>query len=117
MRFGSDARDKSACSTFPHHLAPELKADLRDGILDKRIRTKEQCLDWLEQERRVDTRKQKLDDIWAIPLNLECGELQLRDRGRYLRKYRRLLKQVEDWSQSGEIRHPLRDVLPAYWKK
>ena len=47
MRFRSDARDKWACCTFPHHLAPELKADLRDGTLDKRIRTEEQCLDWL----------------------------------------------------------------------
>ena len=33
MRFGSDARDKWACRTFPHRLAPELKADLRDAIL------------------------------------------------------------------------------------
>ena len=29
MRFGSDARDKWACRTFPHRLAPELKADLK----------------------------------------------------------------------------------------
>ena len=28
-----------------------------------------------------------------------------------------MLKQVEDWSESGEIGHPLGDVLPAYWKK
>ena len=41
----------------------------------------------------------------------------MRDRRRYLRKYRRLLKQVEDWSESSEIRHLLRDVLPSYWKK
>ena len=32
MRFTSDARDKWACHTFPHRLAPELKADLRDAI-------------------------------------------------------------------------------------
>ena len=77
----------------------------------------EQCLDWLEQDERVDTPNQKLDDLWAIPLNLERGELRLRDWRGYLRKYRQLLKQVEDWSESGEIRQFLRDVLPAYWKK
>ena len=27
------------------------------------------------------------------------------------------MKQVEDWSESSEIRHLLRDVLPSYWKK
>ena len=65
----------------------------------------------------MDTPNQKLDDLWAIPLNLECGELRFGGWRRYLRKYRRLLKEVEDWSESGEICHLLRDVLPAYWKK
>ena len=74
MRFGSDAGEKWACGTFPHRLAPELKADLRDAIQEKRIGTKEQCLDWLEQEEGVDTPNQKLDDLWATPLNLERGE-------------------------------------------
>ena len=32
MRFGWDARDKWACRTFTHRLAPELKADSRDAI-------------------------------------------------------------------------------------
>ena len=32
-------------------------------------------------------------------------------------KVRRLLKQVEDWSETSEIRHLLRDVLPSYWEK
>ena len=41
----------------------------------------------------------------------------MRDWRRYLRKYRRFLKQVEDWSESSKIRHPLRNVLPSYWKK
>ena len=107
MRFGSDARDKWACRTFPHRLAPELKADLRDTIGEKGIRTEEQCLDWLEQEERLDTRNGKLDDLWAIPLNLERGELRLREWRIYLEKYRRLLKQVEDWSEPGEIGHLL----------
>ena len=117
MRFGSDALDKWACRTFPHRLAPEWKADLRDAIREKRIRTEEQCLDWLEQEEGVDDPNQKLHDFWAMPLNLERGELRLREWRRYLRKYRRLLKQVEDWSELGEIRQPLRDFLPAYWQK
>ena len=96
-RFRSDTRSKWACRTFPHRLAPELKADLRGAIREKRIRKEEQCLDWLEQEERVDTPNQKLDDSWAIPLNLERGELRLREWRRYHRKYRRLLKQVEGW--------------------
>ena len=58
----------------------------------------EQCLDWLEQEETVDDPNQKLDDLWSIPLNLERGELWFSDWTRYQRKYRQLLKQVEDWS-------------------
>ena len=116
-----DARDKWACRTFPHRLASELKTDIRDQIREKRISTEEQCLDSLEQEERVDAPNQKLDDLWSIyiyiPLYLERGELRLRDWRRYLQKYCRLLKQVEDWSESSEIRHLLRDVLPSYWKK
>ena len=79
--------------------------------------TGEQCLDWLEQEERLDTPNQKVDDLWAIPLNLERGELWLREWRRYRRKYRQLLKQLEDWAESGQFRHLLRDVLRAYWKK
>ena len=45
MRFRSDTRDIRACRTFPHRLARELKADLRDTNREKRIRTEEQCLD------------------------------------------------------------------------
>ena len=112
-----DARDKWACRTFQHPLASELKADLRDQIWEKEISTEEQCLDWLEEEERVDAPNQKLDDLWSIPLNVERGELRLRDWRRFLQKYRRLLKQVEDWSQSSEICHLLRDVLPSYWRK
>ena len=65
---------------------------------------------------------------WSEPTNssLTCWqyvsiwkvrELRLREWRRYPRKYRSLLTQVEDWSDSGEICHLLRDVLPAYWKK
>ena len=102
-----EIRDKWACRTFPHRLASELKADLRDQIREKRNNTQEQCLGWLEQEERVDAPNQKPDDVWSIPLNLEGGELRLRDWRGYLRKFRRLLKQVEDWSESSEIRHLL----------
>ena len=112
-----DARDKWACRTFPHCLASELKADLRDQIPEKKISTEEQCLDWLEQKKRVNATNQSLDDLWSIPVNLKRGELRLRDWRRYLRKYRRLLKQVEAWSESSEIRHLLQDVLPSYSKK
>ena len=117
MQFRLDARDKWACRTFPHRLAYELKADLRYAIREKRIRTKDQCLDCLEQDERMETLTQKLDDLWVIPLNLERGELRLREWGRLLGRYPRLLKQDEDWSESGKICHLLRNVLPAYWKK
>ena len=60
---------------------------------------------------------QKLDDLWAIPLKKERGELRLREWRRYSRNYRQHLKQVEDLSESGGIGQLLRDVLPAYWNK
>ena len=91
-----EMRDKWACRTFPNRLASELKMDLRDRIQEKRISMEEQCLDWLEQEDRADTPNQTLDDLWSIPLNLERGELRLRVSRRHLRRYSRLLKQVED---------------------
>ena len=53
-RMQQDAREEWACRTFLHRLASDLKADLRDQIREKRISTEEQCLDWLEQEERVD---------------------------------------------------------------
>ena len=112
-----DARSTWACRTFPHCLASELTADLPDQIRDKRIITEEQCLDWLEQEERFDAQNQKLDDLPSIPFILEHGEQRFRDWRSYLRKYCWLLKQVEDWSESSEICHLLRDVLPSYWKK
>ena len=83
MRFESNARDNWAFLTFPHRLAPELKANLRDAICERRIRTEEQCLDWLEQKERVDTPNRKLDELWATPLNLERGALCLRVWRRY----------------------------------
>ena len=112
-----DARDKWPCRTFQQRLASELRADLRDQIREKRISMEAQCLDWLEEEERGDAPNQRLDDLWSIPLNLKRGELRLRDWRRRLRKYRRLLKEVEDWSESSEIRHLLRNVLPSYRKK
>ena len=77
----------------------------------------EQCLDWLDEEEGVDAPNQTLDDLSSNPLKLERGELRLRDWKKYLQMYRRLLRQVEDLSESSEIRHLLRDVLPSYWKK
>ena len=111
-----DARDKWARCTFPHRLASELKADICDQVREKRISTEELCLDWLQQEEGADAPNQNLDDLWSIPLDLERGGLRLRDWRRYLRKYRQLLKQGEDWSESSDIRHLLRDALPSYWR-
>ena len=110
-------RDKWVCRTFPHRLAQDLKEELRDQIREGLIRTEQACLQWLEDEERVDAPNQKLEDLWSIPLQLDRGELRVREWNRYLRKYRRSLKLVEDWNESSKIRHLLKDVLPSQWKR
>ena len=109
-------RDKWVCRTFPHRLAQDLKEELRDQIREGLIRTEQACLQWLEDEERVDAPNQKLEDLWSIPLPLDRGELRVREWNRYLRKYRKCLKLVEDWNEASEIRHLLKDVLPGNWK-
>ena len=110
-------RDKWVCRTFPHRLAQDLKEELRDQIREGLIHTEQACLQWLEDEERVDAPNQKLEDLWSIPLPLDRGELRVREWNRYLRKYRRCLKLVEDWNEASEIRHLLKDVLPGNWKR
>ena len=65
----------------------------------------------------MDAPNQKMEDLWSIPHNHECGELKLRNWTRYFRKYRQLLRRVQDWSESSEICHLLRDILPSWRKK
>ena len=110
-------REKWVCLTFPHRLAQDLKEELRDQIREGLIQTEQACLQWLEDEERVDGPNQKLEDLWSIPLPLERGELRVREWNWYIRKYRRSLKLVEDWNESSQIRHLLKDVLPGHWKK
>ena len=110
-------RDKWVCRTFPHRLAQDLKEELRDQIREGLIRTEQACLQWLEDEERVDAPNQKLEDLWSIPLPLDRGELRVREWNRYLRKYHRCLKLVEDWNEASEIRQLLKDVLPGNWKR
>ena len=110
-------RNKLVCRTFPHRLAQDLKEELRDQIRKGVIQTEQACLQWLEDEERVDAPSQKLEDLWSIPLPLERGELRVRERNRYIRKYRRSLKLVEDWNEASKIRHLLKDVLPDHWKR
>ena len=110
-------RDKWVCRTFPHRLAQDLKEELRDQIREGLIGAEQACLQWLEDEERVDAPNQKLEDLWSIPLQLDRGELRVREWNSYLRKYRRSLKLVEDWNESSEIRHLLKDVLPGHWKR
>ena len=110
-------RDKWVCRTFPHRLAQDPKEELRDQIRKGVIQTEQACLQWLEDEERVDAPNQKLEDLWSIPLPLERGELRVRERNRYIRKYRRSLKLVKDWNEASEIRHLLKDVLPGHWKR
>ena len=110
-------RDKWVCRTFPHRLAQDLKEELRDQIREGLIRTEQACLQWLEDEERVDAPNQQLEDLWSVPLQLDRGELRVREWNRYLRKYGRSLKPVEDWNESSEIRHLLKDVLPGHWKR
>ena len=109
--------NKWACRTFPHRLAQDLKEELRDRIREGAIRTEQACLQWLEDKERVDAPDKKLEDLWSIPVSLEHGELRVRDWNRYLRKYRRCLRQVEDWNEASDIRHLLKHVLPSHWKK
>ena len=110
-------KDKWVCRTFPHRLAQDLKEELRDQIREGVIQTEQACLQWLEDEERVDAPNQNLEDLWSIPLPLERGELRVREWNRYIRKYRRSLKLVEDWNEASEIRHLLKDVLPGHWKR
>ena len=110
-------KDKWVCRTFAHRLAQDLKEELRDQIREGLIQTEQACLQWLEDEERVDAPSKKLEDMWSIPLPLERGELRVREWNRYTRKYRSSLKLVEDWNESSEIRHLLKDVLPGHWKK
>ena len=110
-------RDKLVCRTFPHRLAQDLKEELRDHIREGVIQTEQACLQWLGDKERVDAPNQKLEDLWSIPLPLERGELRVRESNRYIRKYRRSLKLVEDWNEASKIRHLLKDVLPGQWKR
>ena len=80
-------RDKWLCRTFPHRLAQDLKEELRDQIQEGLIHTEQACLQWLEDEERVDAPNQKLEDLWSIPLQLDRGDLRVREWKRYLRKY------------------------------
>ena len=80
-------RDKWVCRTFPHRLAQDLKEELSDQIREGLIQTEQACLQWLEDEERVDAPNQKLEDLWSIPLPLERGELRDREWNRYIRKY------------------------------
>ena len=43
--------------------------------------------------------------------------LRVRKWNRYIQKYRRSLKLVEDWNEASKIRHLLKDVLPGQWKR
>ena len=110
-------RDKWVCRTFPHWLPQDLKEELRDQIREGVIQTEQACLQWREDEERVDAPNHNLEDLWSIPLPLERGELGVREWNRYIRKYRRSLKLVEDWNEASEIRHLLKDVLPGHWKR
>ena len=77
-------RNKWVCRTFPHRLAQDLKEELRDQIREGVIQTEQTCLQWLEDEERVDAPNQKLEDLWSIPLPLERGKLRVREWNRYI---------------------------------
>ena len=110
-------RDKWVCRTFRHRLAQDLKEELRDQIREGVIQTEQACLQWLQDEERVDAPNQKLEDLLSIPLPLERGKLRVQEWNRYIRMYRRSLKLLEDWNEASEIRHLLKDVLPGHWKR
>ena len=110
-------RDKWVCGTFPLRLAQDLKEELGDQIREGLIQTEQACLQWLEDEERVDAPNQKFEDLSCIPLPLERGELSVREWNRYICKYRRSLKLVEDWNEASENRHLLKNALPGHWKR
>ena len=110
-------RDEWVCRTFPHRLAQDLKEELRDQIRKGSLQTEQACRQWLEDEERVDAPNQKLEDLWSILLPLDRGELRVWEWNRYIRKYRRSLKLMEDSNGSSEIRHLLKDILPGHWKR
>ena len=60
------------------------------------IQTEQACLQWLEDEERVDAPNQKFEDLWSIPLPLERGKLRVREWHWYIPKYQGGLKLVED---------------------
>ena len=75
IRFGSDARDKWLCLTFPHCFPPELKADLHDAIREKRICTEEQCLHCLVRIMLLDEQHPGFMEYFL--LNLGASERML----------------------------------------
>ena len=70
---GGVQRDRWALQAFPHRLQAELKEELRDKIRNGQVRGETECVDWLQEEERVDALNQKMDDLWNIPLVLERG--------------------------------------------
>ena len=72
-------RDKLVCRTFPHRVVQDLKEELRHQIREGLIRTEQACLQWLEDEERVDAPNKKLEGLWSIPLQLDRGELRVRE--------------------------------------
>ena len=104
-------------SDIPTQASMDLKEELRDQIREELIQTEQACLQWLEEEERVDAPNQKLEDLWSILLPLERRELRVREWNRYIRKYRGSPKLGEDWNEASEIRHLLKDVPPGHWKR
>ena len=56
-------RDKWVRPTFPDRLTQHLKEELRNQIREGLIQTEQACLQWLEDEERVDAPNQKLEDL------------------------------------------------------
>ena len=110
-------KESWALRTFPHRLHADLKADLRDKIPSGQVCGEVECVEWLEDEESMDASNQKVDDLWNTPWELERGELRLGAWRNYLRKYGWKLRMAEDWNESVEIRHLLKDVVPNGWKK
>ena len=110
-------RDKWVCRTFPYRLAQDLKEELRDQIREGLIQTEQACLQWLEDEERVDAPK---SEVAGFVVHFAAAGLR-RVAGPGMESIhlqcRRSLKLVEAWNESSEIRHLLKDVLPGHWKK
>ena len=89
-----DMPDKWACHTFPHRRAPNLRRIYVIQFVRRGSIRRNNVSIGSSRKKELMLQTKRRHGLWSIPLNLERGDLRLMDWRRYLRKCRRLLKQV-----------------------